>query len=334
MKIRKRESLPRANRVFTDREEPRRSFWRTYNSFKQTLADGEDIKVLTYYGIGGIGKTSLLRQIMAEMEEKIPRPLYAYCDFNIRQEPRSVLDALKNILSEKYGFSFPLFDLAVYVYSKKIGEKTQEDETSGLIEKSPFLGTVMNVLDSIPIVNIINKLDKCAGYVKNLVDKHKRDFASIDVDTADNVYKKLPYYFACDLSDNLETSNEPLVLFLDTYEMLVNELTGVGDPYNRDLWIRGDEGLVQNSSRVLWVISGREKLRWADFYADWADALDQHILGSLSENDACSFLKSAGICDEDMLRVIYQLTTGTPVFLDLCVDNYYSLIEAGRTKII
>ncbi|MBQ9419182.1 MAG: tetratricopeptide repeat protein [Synergistaceae bacterium] len=333
MKIRKRDNFspPQANKIFTDREEPRLSFWKVFERVKGNIFAGEDISVLTYYGIGGIGKTSLLRQLMSEMDEKIKRPLYAYVDLNIRQELSAVLDSLKNILAEKYNFSFPLFDLAVYVYSKKIGEKIHEDETAGLIEKSPFLGTIMEVLDEIPFVGILKKLDKCAGYVKSLIEKRKREVNSIDTDPVDVIYKKLPYYFALDLSDNLEHTNVPLVVFLDTYEVLVNEMAGTGEPVNNDLWIRGENGLIQNSSRVMWVIAGREKLRWAEINPDWSDSLEQHILGNLSLTDARSFLNTAGIYDEKLTEAIYNLTSGTPVFLDLCVDNYYSIIERGKT---
>ena len=70
MKIRKREVIPQANKVFTDREEPRKSFWKLFEKLKANISEGDDIQVLSYYGIGGIGKTSLLRKLMAEMNEK------------------------------------------------------------------------------------------------------------------------------------------------------------------------------------------------------------------------------------------------------------------------
>ncbi|MBR0278891.1 MAG: tetratricopeptide repeat protein [Synergistaceae bacterium] len=84
----------------------------------------------------------------------------------------------------------------------------------------------------------------------------------------------------------------------------------------------------------MWVIAGREKLRWADINPEWSDSLEQHMLGNLSYHDAKYFLSSAGINDEAMTAAIYKLTSGTPVFLDLCVDNYYSIIERGKNPVI
>ena len=187
------------------------------------------------------------------------------------------------------------------------------------------------MLGEVPVLGILKKLDKCAGYVKSLIEKRKRDITSIDIEPIEVIYKRLPYYFALDLSDNLENTKIPLVILIDTYETLVNEMAGVGEPVNNDLWIRGDDGLVQNSARVFWVIAGREKLRWSEINSDWEDAIEQHILGNLAKSDAVSFLNSAGIFDEYLIDAIYTLTNGTPVFLDLCVDNYYSILERGKT---
>lgn len=340
MKIRKQSDLPKANKIFTDREEPRDSFWRSYGEFKGVIEAGEDIRVLTYYGIGGIGKTFLLRKLMSEMDEKLECPQYAYIDLNVSQDARTMLTSLRNILEKKYKFKFQLFDLANYVYAKKIGDKLMQEETEGinaaggLIGSSPFLTTVMNVLGDVPVVGLISKLDKCAGYVKSWLEWHKRDVSAIECEPPETVYKKLSYYLARDIADEIEHNDEPLVIFVDTYEMLVNEMTGVGDPKNNDMWIRGEDGLVMNAPRVMWVIAGREKLRWVDFDPDWNDSMDQHILGSLSSADAAFFLTSAGITDEQLIRSIYQLTSGTPVFLDLCVDNYYSMLDNGRTPTI
>jgi len=110
-----------------------------------------------------------------------------------------------------------------------------------------------------------------------------------------------------------------LVIFLDTYEKLVNGMLSVGESLNNDRWIRG---LILNIPNVLWVIAGREKLKWEAFDSAWSKALEQHLLGSLTQNDSTQFMQSAGITDPALLEGLYQLTDGTPVYLDLCADRY------------
>ena len=57
MKVKSKRQVLQANKIFTDREEPRASFWKNYERCKNNMNGDGEIRVLTYYGIGGIGKT-------------------------------------------------------------------------------------------------------------------------------------------------------------------------------------------------------------------------------------------------------------------------------------
>lgn len=126
MKIQSKRKKPQANKIFTDREEPRESFWKNYRQYKELMQGEGEVKVLAYYGIGGIGKTTLLHKLQEEMRERIREPRYVYFDFNIAQDARTVLDYLKTKLTKEYGYSFPLYDLGVYAYAQKIGEGSKK----------------------------------------------------------------------------------------------------------------------------------------------------------------------------------------------------------------
>lgn len=54
-----------ASKQFTDRAGYIETFWNSINNINK-----DDTKVLMYYGIGGIGKTSLRKKIQTEIEEK------------------------------------------------------------------------------------------------------------------------------------------------------------------------------------------------------------------------------------------------------------------------
>lgn len=56
MKIRAKRKVLQANKIFTDREEPRAAFWKNYELHQLRMKESGDIRVLSYYGIGGIGK--------------------------------------------------------------------------------------------------------------------------------------------------------------------------------------------------------------------------------------------------------------------------------------
>ena len=334
MKIRTKKSQLKASRIFTDREEPRAAFWQQYRRLEEEIAQEEaNVHVLTYYGIGGIGKSSLLKKIMEEMDERVEDPLYVYFDFNLQQESRHVLDALKNKLAESCKFEFPLYELGAYIYAKKVGENPDAPEVKPLLKKSPAVELLLNIAGEIPVVGSATKIldlaEKGVAAFRGYLQEHRKELRQIEYMEAEELYDYLPSLFAEDMTHAMEKCDAPLVILLDTYERLVNEMSSTGEPLSKDVWLRGEDGLVQNVPGVLWVIAGREKLKWERFDSEWKEALEQHLLGSLSSQDSDQFLLAAGVADAALRSDLYGLTMGTPVYLDLCVDQYRRLVERG-----
>ena len=330
------ELLP-ATRIFTDREEPRAAFWTQYEEKKAELFFEEDyVRVLNYYGFGGIGKTALLKKLKEELREKVAAPLYVSYDFTTSTDLQTMLKSLRTDLILRYNYNFPLFDIGLYVYAQKCGEKAVSLEKESLVSSNPWLEVAVSVADHIPGVSFITKLFTTLdgatawGRTQAYLKKYEQTIRQLEYMEREDVYRQLPGLFAKDLSENLEDVTEPLVIFLDTYELLVNEMCTVGEPLMADLWLRGDQGLIQNIPKLIWVIAGREKLKWDRFDPAWDTVIDSHILGTLSRQDSISFLQSAGIRDETLCRQLYDLTGGTPVYLDLCVGCFEKLPKGGE----
>lgn len=336
-KIRKNIEIQRATRKFTDREEPRKVFWDKYNMMKDNFSNLEDIFVITYYGIGGIGKSALLRKIVQEIKEKAEankeKPYYLLYDFEVAQDPETVLTFMKNKLENEYNFDFIRFDFARYYYATNMGKDTNKPEIKSIIQKSKFLNMIVKVAGELPTIGDFAKIIKYVDYAisKGIMNKkHKVFLQNLNEESPEQMCKNLPKYFSEDLTDNIEKLNKPFVILLDTYEKMVNEINNVGFTLTKDLWLRGDNGPILNVPGVLWVIAGREKIRWGKNDADWEDSLDQHRLGDLSFNDANDFLQEAGIEEENIRKQIYKITNGTPVYLDLCVSTYEDIINSGE----
>lgn len=323
-KIIRKNKVELATRKFTDREEPRKVFWDKYRELEQNIKNVEDIYVINYYGVGGIGKSSLLRQIVSELKEN--EAYYCLYDFETAQDPKTVLSLIKKKLEESYKFDFPIFDLALYCYARKIGEDPAKPEVKSLVEKSRTLSFILNTVNDIPVVGLASSIFKWAdeglAVLKNNSNKYKKDLEELENEEPQDTYNRLPYYFAQDLAANMEKLDKPLVILLDTYEKLVNEVKSEGYALMQDYWLRNDDGPIVQVPGVLWVIAGREKIKWGENDKDWNETLDQHILGDLSFDDANDFLKEAGIVEESLRNDIYNLTNGTPVYLDICVSTY------------
>ena len=327
-KIIKNEDAQTATRIFTDRVEPRQAFWKKYNKLESNIQNIEDIYIIAYYGIGGIGKSALLKKLSEEMEEKgVQNTLF---DFETSQEPQKIMYLIKNKLERKYEFNFPKFDLAIYTYAIKIGQDANKPEVKSIIEQSRTLSLITEAIGELPTIGLFSKLVKYAdsgiAILKTYTDKSYKQFLEeLENKTEAEILEELPKYFSQDLTQNISKTNKPLVILLDTYEKMINEISNDGYVLMKDMWLRGDNGIILRTPGVLWVIAGREKLKWGENDKDWEETIEQHRLGDLAFSDADEFLQKAGIVENKLREQIYKLTNGTPVYLDLCVSTYEDL---------
>lgn len=318
---------PKAQRIFVDRVEPRQAFWQALSAAQQGL---EEPLVLHYYGVGGMGKTSLHSQLEKELRERCPGAKYVELDFDFveRREPYRVIGLLKKKLSQAYNFQFPLFDVACYTFLCRIGEDGDQAEIQSFVGGSQVLNFLCDAASMIPgtsmISGILKLVDEGVAVVRNLFSNKKQLLHSFETMDIRQLRDQLPAYFASDLRANLKKEKQPFVIFLDTYEKLVNEFAGVGEPLQSDLWLRGPQGLIPRLPNTLWVLGGREKLKWPQLDAPgtWDNVLHQYLLGALADSDAQEFLQSAGVEDAAVQNRICALSDGLPVSLDLYLEQY------------
>ena len=208
-----------------------------------------------------------------------------------------------------------------------------------VIDESPF--ELIDLVKFLPygsavvsIMHIINdqlskkEVDRRLNAHSDLYRKLNETYHSPNI--AD-VEELLPELFAQDICDWANDSTR-LIIFLDTYERVSSAMINFGelDEENRphDWWIRdnanGRRGLLFLLPTTLWVIAGRNKLRWQ---GEADAALEQHLIKALSEDDAHYFLTRAGVWSRELRDRIYRLTEGYPLYLDLCVDIYEQYIQ-------
>lgn len=318
---------PKAERIFVDRVEPRQAFWQAFSAAQQGL---KEPLVLHYYGVGGMGKTSLHSQLEKELRERCPGAKYVELDFDFveRRESYRVIGLLKKKLSQAYNFQFPLFDVACYTFLCRIGEDGDQTEIQSFVGGSQVLNFLCDAASMIPgtsmISGILKLVDEGVAVARNLFSNKKQLLRSFETMDIRQLRDQLPAYFASDLRANLKKEKQPFVIFLDTYEKLVNEFSGVGEPLQNDLWLRGPQGLIPRLPNTLWVMGGREKLKWPELDAPgtWDNVLHQYLLGALADSDAQEFLQSAGVEDETVRKRICALSDGLPVSLDLYLEQY------------
>jgi len=317
---------PIAQRQFTDRED-------FIAAFDKALAEAvtAEPKALVYYGVGGSGKTSLRKELSRQLAAR-PGCVSASLDFDIAsfREPETALFVLRKALRDRFKVQFPSFDIAYAVYWQKV--RPQVPLTRGsfpLLESGTVLSDLLDVLGNLTVVGLVPKLAGVALKGSRTVrdwwtrrgSKELRDLPGME---PVQIAERLPMFWAADLKDYLTTKQSRAVLFLDTYEALSEGERTEARVLRRDDWVRE---LVSQLPEVLWVICGRERLRWDESDPDWTKCLSQHLVGGLAEADARQFLQSCGITEPTIQQVIVEGSQGLPYYLDLAVDTWLEIQE-------
>lgn len=318
---------PLAIRPFTDRE-------RFLKIFQDILrqSDRKGQFVLAFYGIGGIGKTSLRKELVRILETSKAGLIWAVLDFEVPsfREQETALFALSNSLKEKYETQFPTFDLAYAVYWKKTRPHipmSKENITSLADGAIADMIRIVGSVSSIPIIGMIptitNVLAKGKKSLKEWwVKRGKQELSTLAQLEPKEIAERLPLYWAVDFRTFLQRKKSSGVLFIDSYDALWEGVRSEAKIFTQDAWVRE---LVSQLPESFWVICGREKIRWPEYDVRWSKHLKQYLVGELTSADARRFLRSCLIVDESLQQVIIEASKGVPYYLDLAVDTYFEI---------
>ncbi|HIP83245.1 MAG TPA: hypothetical protein EYH19_06690, partial [Desulfocapsa sulfexigens] len=98
--------------TFTDREEPQRYFQEALAEIRQ-----REYSLLTFYGVGGIGKSCLSQHLKQAHLDKDDSSIYSWVDFAVpaNREPHKTLRALVRNFTGKNRIPFAAFGLAYMI---------------------------------------------------------------------------------------------------------------------------------------------------------------------------------------------------------------------------
>lgn len=217
---------PAYRKIFTDREEERKVFFDTLEKNEKT--------VINYHGMGGIGKTSLIHQLIKEIEND--KNLYnIYIDIENYAMPINILYSIRNILTEKYNIKFRKFDPAIIAYYSKTGKSQNSPEIKGLMESSVKVTSKGNKVLNLDIFRLfgdfISNISLPAFLIERTVEKiievgqnkNNKDFISyLATEVPEIILSNLPQYLAEDINNFLEKKNVRMLFFIDTLKNLIH----------------------------------------------------------------------------------------------------------------
>jgi tetratricopeptide (TPR) repeat protein len=338
---------PSALDVFTNRE----GLIHSFKNLLETKTPHEN-NVLVFYGEGGIGKTTLSQKLQQGLIDSGAAHRSARLDFasSGNTEPDVALFRLKEAFRD---LPFPTFSIALAHYAGRF-----HPELSFLSNRAAFVegaGPYAELIDgAIELANSTPGLSLALSAIKVVTEgknrleswyRHRaeprlRNLANF---TDEQLLTLLPELWAEDFRDGLAASantdflyeggdwNVPCpVIFLDTYEALWHGGLGSRGGKLRHLREEWLVALVRELPEVLWVISGRDKLKWEPYDPVWSQCCEQHLVETLSDEDATSFLYKRGITEPAIVAAILHQAAGVPFYLEMEAQLFYNTAPEQR----
>ncbi len=293
---------------FTDRQDPQEAFERKFRAFSADWKDNAGC-VLCYYGIGGIGKTSLINKLRRLTRSSnigdfilhhtidCHTITYEFDKSESGKDKLTILRKFRNQLGElDSSFLFSRFDAAIVLHAKKTGTQIEKDaEYASILDNNPWLNSLVSTAGLIPSVNWISNIFQIVDAASILWQKvaasigqspYEEFLEEIDDLEPSELIANLHTYFMMDMCHNmLYISKKPLVVFLDAYEIFTDMTNEDITVINIDHWLRkSGSSLIQGIPGVMWVIGSRDKLYWSKD-DDWDELLPERPLSQMSEQE-------------------------------------------------
>jgi len=323
-------SFDSTSNIFVDRIN---EFDLIYKGIDEVIQGKKDKYVFFVTGIGGIGKSALLRELTIvnkyKLFEKSVLPFY----MNLDDEMPTSSDLLR--LSKallKVGGETNLFMLFFTLYKRMLEgiEPAKIEGTPDFIKE--FTEEIaMEILGAIPGIGLISLVAKrIYGFFKKrmsneekwlraeLGDNYGEKLSEIIIDTPMELLRGMAKALARDINKAIDEGKIKAVLIaIDTTEKI----------NKRDQNIVLE--LLRNIDRVIMIITGREApddIRNSKYLLklEANKAVKFHKLLALSESDAKDYLRKRGITEKDISEIIIHETGAIPQLLGVAAD----LLEA------
>ncbi len=274
----------RVRQLRTNRDDERR-FLMEFLEALEAQERAPQWPVVSVYGIGGVGKSTLLRWVWDEFCERYPahRTHVVHLDIDSdRAEAMSVVEFfwfMRMQIHQQLQEPLLAFDYVYLKYLEKAHEKIpfNDGPIQQFIDRiarkdsmlSGLLGGVGNIIQSLPIGAVLNS---ALAYVrdsareKTLMQQLGVELAEIDDWTTGDIELLLPQLMAEDLGLLLLELDRPLLLVVDGYERLSGKIEQqFVESFAASLLL--DEAFA---TRAAMVLLGREPTDWSA-YDDPAD---------------------------------------------------------------
>jgi hypothetical protein len=310
-----------------------------FNRLNHLPGQSNHIAVLVFYGISGIGKSYLLRNLYeaSQARTNIQPHGYAQISFSrgqlVTESSQALWDLRGQLHASVKEALFERFDLfwgIMWERTHHLPIRENKELSQGDLKWSPtisdaveFIGSFITIPLVVPLFKKVVDLGAQAfgdlrhraivTKISTWFEQHPKAPRGIPLKgflkkaSVDQLVEWLPRCFAADLADvSLEC---PLTLFIDGYEILQAQTSQqFGSGSATFIQILAEE-LARTKARVLLVIGGADHLRWTEIQRSdgtWVPRKDSVWKSSASQNPSVEQHQLANFSKADALAYLAQ----------------------------
>lgn len=313
---------------FIDREEAKALYHSKLNQ------NDKDYNVLVFYGVGGIGKSKLRREICRMHEEENQDGITFYLDLNSHDDRNLGNGILKLVDScNNKKIDFKCFELAYALYFRKKNPGAHYGREKERVTDNPLVGIGLNIIgifDSGVTAAAADIVEKTIRTISNrTIDADvKEELKHFDEYSLSEMEEMLPLFFQYDLSHYLKKHKDAKVLLIfDTFEAINENVIEKIHRSKNERWIQEVISYFDSASfpNMLTMIFGRDEIEWEE----WKGILVQKELKEFDESFSKEYLQKAGVGENGIIDAIIKSSKGYPFLLYLSLETYASLKNRG-----
>ena len=309
-----------ATREFTNRD---RLLERVGLEVGRLRCDADYFFVLSFYGIGGIGKSSLLKRL----RQRHASAAVSWISLDLESVAyMTPADALYEIYRASHVRYFPFEYALARVWGRR--GLAIHDIRNRLVALDSFWSDVGDAaLEALSAAVSLRALAKSWNTFSDAVRKRKHEAEVADIEGASDSERERMLSALLGEAIRARARAGGLVVTVDALDSLAGRPGFRGGGWDSsDAWL---EELIAAAERGVWLLAAREKLRWYEEAPDWNKVLEQHLVGALTDADAVAFLRGVDITEPTIVKAIVQATSGVPMALDVAASLYLAKRDDG-----
>lgn len=311
--------MQKSDEKFVDRSEIRNFIM---NEIEHKIQKEDYFRVISIYGMGGIGKSYLLNEIENQVSNLENKYRFLTISFEIENNRQYIENLIKICVA--YDKPCILFSYAAMLYWEKTSilqldtnfmKKIQDSFLTDLIDAINQTAVALLPVDiRIPTsLPTISNILKCTGEIVQRIRrvpyfsvmKKLRKLSSAEL------LNNLPILLGADIVHNEyeKKQQSPLICLFDSYQQSI--------PYSESVeWLFQ---LIGTIHKGLFIVTSREKLLWTDKEND----IYPYELKCYPEEEARNYLSEyIQPKDTDLIDLIIASTQCVPIYIELAIDVY------------